>query len=283
MFFDLDRTLMEGSSAFQFGKAAYRHGLLSRRQLLADAWANLRFRLRGSTDGDTEALRDRISHELAGTRVIDLERLGVDVLAGVLPRIDRGMLQIAYAHQDEGRAVYIVTAAADELAQMLAHVLGFDGAIGTEFSTVVDGVYTGEPGGVFIYRSGKADAIKALATAHNFDLSMSYAYSDSESDMPMLEAVGHPVVVNPDAALLRTARERNWEVLRFDRLARRLKTAGALAGAGATGGAAAALLLTERGARLLARAASRRWLTPRRARPSRVRPRPSRRSSLRRP
>src|SRR3979490_451310 len=86
-FFDLDRTLMEGSSAFQFGRAAYKAGLMSRRQLLADAWANVRFRLRGSTDQDTHALRDRISASLAGTRVRDLERLGADVLAGVLPRI----------------------------------------------------------------------------------------------------------------------------------------------------------------------------------------------------
>ena len=87
VFFDLDRTLMEGSSAFQFGRAAYKAGLLSRRQLLSDAWANLRFRLRGSTDADTHALRERISQSLAGTRVRDLQRLGPDVLAGVLPRI----------------------------------------------------------------------------------------------------------------------------------------------------------------------------------------------------
>src|SRR2546423_12589938 len=84
-FFDLDRTLMAGSSAFQFGRAAYRAGLMGRRQLAADAWANLRFRLRGSNDEDTHALRNRISASLAGTRVLDLERLGADVLAGVLP------------------------------------------------------------------------------------------------------------------------------------------------------------------------------------------------------
>ena len=284
-FFDLDRTLMQGSSAFEFGKAAYRHGLLSRRQLLADAWANLLFRLRGSNDGDTEALRDRIAHALAGVRVVDLERLGVDVLGGILPRLDPGMLAIAHGHQDEGRPVYIVTAAADELAKMLAHVLGFDGAIGTEFSTVVDGVYTGEPGGAFIYRTGKAEAIRALAAEHGFDLDDSYAYSDSESDLPMLEVVGHAVVVNPDAALLSIARQRNWEVLRFDRLGRRLKTAGALAGASAAGGVAAALLLTERGSRLVSRA-SHAAAGGARSRQgggsSGVRPRRSRRSSSRR-
>lgn len=108
-FFDLDRTLMEGSSAFQFGRAAYRAGLLSRRQLVSDAWANVQFRLRGSTDEDTHALRDRISESLAGTRVRDLDRLGPDVLARILPRIYPQMLALAYEHQDAGRRVYIAS------------------------------------------------------------------------------------------------------------------------------------------------------------------------------
>ncbi len=163
VFFDLDRTLMEGSSAFQFGRAAYKAGLLSRRQLATDAWANVKFRLRGSTDTDTHALRDRISKSLEGTRVRDLERLGPSVLAGVLPRIYPQMLGLAYEHQDAGRRVYIVTAAAKELADTLARVLAFDGGIGSEFSEVVDGVYTGRPTGLFIYRSEKALAIEKLA------------------------------------------------------------------------------------------------------------------------
>ena len=236
-FFDLDRTLMQGSSAFQFGRAAYRAGLLGRRQLLADAWANVQFRLRGSTDADTHALRDRISRSLEGTRVRDLERLGADVLAGVLPRIYPQMLGVAHEHQDAGRRVYIVTEASQELAGMLAQVLAFDGAIGSRFSEVVDGVYTGRPGGLFIYRSGKARAIEELARREGLDLDECYAYSDSESDLPMLRVVGHPVAVNPDQQLCRIAREEGWAVLRFDRLGRRLKTALALAGAAAAGGA----------------------------------------------
>src|SRR5437763_15007822 len=162
-FFDLDRTLMEGSSAFQFGRAAYKAGLMSRRQLIADGWANLQFRLRGSTDEDTHALRDRISASLAGTRVVDLERLGADVLAGILPRVYPQMLALAHEHQDEGRRVYIVTAASNELAEMLAHVLALDGGIGSQFSQVRDGVFPGKPAGLFIYRAGKAQAIRALA------------------------------------------------------------------------------------------------------------------------
>src|ERR1700704_654574 len=107
-FFDLDRTLMEGSSAFQFGRAAYRAGLLSRRRLAADAGANLRFRLRGATDADPAALRDRIAESLKGVRERALERLGADVLAGILPRVYPQMLAVAYEHQDAGRRTYIV-------------------------------------------------------------------------------------------------------------------------------------------------------------------------------
>jgi HAD superfamily hydrolase (TIGR01490 family) len=235
-FFDLDKTLMQGSSAFQFGRAAYRAGLLGRRQLIADAVANVQFRLRGATDADSLALRERIAASLEGKRVVDLERLGANVLAGILPRLYPQMLALAHEHQDAGRRAYIVTAASQDLADILARVMSLDGGIGSQISEVVDGVYTGRPAGVFVYRSGKAAAIEQLAAREGIDLGASYAYSDSESDLPMLEAVGHPVAVNPDAALLRIARARGWDVLRFDRLGRRLKTAAALGAAAGAGG-----------------------------------------------
>jgi HAD superfamily hydrolase (TIGR01490 family) len=244
-FFDLDRTLMEGSSAFQFGRAAYKAGLLSRRQLIADGWANVRFRLRGSTDEDTHALRDRISASLAGTRVRDMERLGPDVLARILPRIYPQVLAAAYEHQDAGRRVYIATAASQGLASVLAQVLSLDGGIGSEFSAVRNGVFTGEPTGLFIYGAGKAHAIERLAAREGIDLSDSYAYSDSESDLPMLRLVGHPVAVNPDAELARVAREEGWQIFRFERLGRRLKAATAVAGAAAAGGLGSAALATR--------------------------------------
>jgi HAD superfamily hydrolase (TIGR01490 family) len=242
-FFDLDKTLMQGSSAFQFGRAAFKAGLMGRRQLLADGLANLQFRLRGATDADSLALRERIAASLEGVRVVDLERLGVEVLAGILPRVYPQMLEVAHRHQDAGRRAYIVTAASQELAEILATVMAFDGAIGSDISEIVDGVYTGQPTGLFIYRSGKAKAIEQLAARENLDLADSYAYSDSESDLPMLRAVGHPVAVNPDGVLAGIAREEGWEVLRFDRLARRLKTAAALGGAAAAGGVASAAIV----------------------------------------
>ncbi len=244
-FFDLDRTLMEGSSAFQFGRAAHKAGLINRRRLAADAWANVKFRLRGSTDADSHALRDRISRSLEGTRVRDLERLGADVLAGVLPRIYPSVLALAHDHQDAGRRVYIVTAASNELAEILAYVLRLDGGIGSQFSEVNDGVYTGRPTGLFVYGAGKAEAIERLADREGIDLAASYAYSDSSSDLPMLRVVGHPVAVNPDRELARVAREEGWGVLRFERLGRRLKTAVGLMGAAAAGGAGSAALVAR--------------------------------------
>jgi len=234
-FFDLDRTLMAGSSAFQFGRAAYKAGLVSRRALARDAWENLLFRLRGSTDAGTDALRERIGQLLEGVRVRDLQRLAPDVLAGVLPRLYPKMLAIAYEHQDAGRPIFICTAASQEMAELMAIVLTFDGAVGS-VSEVVDGHYTGRPGGPFTYREGKAEAIRDLAAREGIDLARSWAYSDSESDLPMLRAVGHPVAVNPDAELARVAREEAWEVLRFDRLGRRLRVGLAALGAAAVGG-----------------------------------------------
>jgi HAD superfamily hydrolase (TIGR01490 family) len=250
-FFDLDKTLIEGSSAFHFGRAAYKNGMMSRRQLAKDAWANIRFRLRGSNDADTDALRQRILDSLAGQRVIDLQRLGPDVLAGILPLLYRDVLREAYAHQDAGRRAYIVTAASQELAEVLAHVLVLDGGVGMR-AEVRDGVYTGRPAGPFTYREGKAEAIRQLAEEEGIDLSGSYAYSDSESDLPMLRAVGHPVVVNPDAALEKVARAEGWRIMRFDRLGPMLKIGGAtlaVALLGGGGGYAVARRRPRRGLR----------------------------------
>jgi len=235
-FFDLDRTLMAGSSGFHWARAARRAGLVSRRRLAADAWENVKFRLRGSTDAATDAVRERVGKMIAGQRVRDLGRLAPQVLAGVLPRLYPQMLQVAYEHQDAGRPVYICTAASQEMADLMAHVLDFDGAVGSR-SEIVDGHYTGRPGGPFAYREGKAQLMRELAAAEGIDLAASYAYSDSESDLPMLRAVGHPVAVNPDGPLARIAREEGWNVLRFETLGKRLKIGAAFVAFTAVGGA----------------------------------------------
>jgi HAD superfamily hydrolase (TIGR01490 family) len=233
-FFDLDRTLMAGSSGLHWARAARGAGLLTRRRMARYGWENVKFRLQGSTDSATDRVRREVGEMIAGQRVVDLQRLAPKVLAGVLPRLYPQMLEVAHAHQDEGRRVYICTAASQEMAEMLAHVLSFDGAVGAR-SEIADGRYTGRAAGPFTYREGKAQAVRQLAEAEGIDLAASYAYSDSESDLPMLRAVGHPVVVNPDAELLRVAREEGWEVMRFEQLGRRLKAASAVVAAALVG------------------------------------------------
>jgi HAD superfamily hydrolase (TIGR01490 family) len=193
--------------------------------------------MRGSTDTSMEAIKDRIFALLEGVRVRDMQRLAPDVLAGVLPRLYPKMLAIAYEHQDAGRPVFICTAASQEMAELMATVLTLDGAVGTMFEAV-DGHYTGRGGGPFNYREGKAQAIRELAEREDIDLAASWAYSDSESDLPMLRLVGHPVAVNPDAELARVARAEGWDVLRFERLGRRLRVGLAAAAVGGIGSVA---------------------------------------------
>jgi len=167
-----------------------------------------------------------VGEMIAGVQVRELQRLSPRVLAGVLPRLYPQMLARAYAHQDAGTPIYILTAASQEMADLLAHVLAFDGGLGSR-SEIVDGRYTGRPAGPFNYREGKVLSMRELAASEGIDLASSYAYSDSESDLPMLRVVGHPVVVNPDPDLRRIAAEEGWEVLHLDRLGRRLKVGAA--------------------------------------------------------
>jgi HAD superfamily hydrolase (TIGR01490 family) len=234
-FFDLDKTLMAGSSGIFFARAAYETGMITRTRLARDAYENLRFRLRGSTDDRADDVRKRVGEMIAGVAVRDLQRLSPRVLAGVLPRLYPQMLARAYAHQDAGVPVYILTAASQEMADLLAHVLAFDGGLGSR-SEIVDGRYTGRPAGPFNYREGKVVSMRELAEREAIDLDASFAYSDSESDLPMLRAVGQPVVVNPDAELRRIAVEEGWEVLRLDRLGQRLKVLAAVGAVAALGG-----------------------------------------------
>ncbi len=233
-FFDLDRTLVAGSSGIYWARAAVDAGIISRRQMARLVGANVKFRLRGSTDESTDAIRERLSELVAGRDAMELRRMMPEVLAGVLPRLYPQMLQIAYDHQDAGRKVYIATASSQIVAEMLSDVLGFDGGIGA-IPEIIDGRMTGRDSDVFPYREGKAQRITELAQREGIDLAASYGYSDSESDLPMLRLVGHAVAVNPDSELEAIAAEEGWDVMRFDQLGRKLLALGALALMGLVG------------------------------------------------
>ncbi len=206
----------------QFARIATRHGIVSRRQLMSWAVEHLRYRLRGTTDARTAEVL-RVARELiAGVPVRTIERMNPEVMAGILPRVYPQMLEEVYAHQDAGRATFIVSAAGNGVVEPLARVLGMDGGIGTRYEVDGDGAFTGRFDGPFVYGPGKVEAMEAFAAEHEIDLGQSYAYSDSLSDLPMLRAVGHPVAVNPDPALAEVAGEEGWELMRFERLGRRL-------------------------------------------------------------
>jgi HAD superfamily hydrolase (TIGR01490 family) len=221
-FFDLDKTLMAGSSGMQFARVATRHGIVSRRLLASWGVEHLRYRLRGTTDErTTEVLR--VARDLiSGVPARSLERMNPEVMAAILPRVYPQMLDEVYAHQDTGRATFIVSAAGNGVVEPLAAVLGMDGGIGTRYEVGEDGAFTGRFDGPFVYGPGKVEAMEAFAAEHGIDLAASYAYSDSISDLPMLRAVGHPVVVNPDPPLAEIAREEGWQTMRFEQLGRRL-------------------------------------------------------------
>ena len=213
-FFDLDRTLISGSSAFVFAAAARRAGLLGTRQLARDGMSALTFKLRGASDDKSAAVRDRILGAVTGMRQDDLVALNAEVLPRLLDKIRPEARRLLDLHRHAGRATYIVSASPVEIVEPLATTLGMTAGIGTR-SVVADGVYTGELAGPFCYGSGKVEAIEQVARWEGLDLAQCYAYSDSASDLPMLEAVGHPVAVNPDGTLERHARRRGWPVVHF--------------------------------------------------------------------
>src|SRR5919106_4536487 len=238
-FFDLDKTLMAGSSGMVFARVANRKGFVPRGQLARWGWDHLRYRLRGSSDEQTNAVVDVAKRIFAEIPERDVERMAPAVLAGILPRIYPQMLDEVHRHQDDGHPTFIVSAAGNDLVKALAAVLGMEGGIGTSWGVGPDGKYTGEMDGPFVYGNGKVEAMQRFAAKHDIDMDESWAYSDSVSDLPMLRAVGHAVVVNPDADLLEIARQEEWQVMRFEKLGRKLAIAGATAFAAAAGGLAA--------------------------------------------
>ncbi len=219
----------------QFAKAARERGLISRAQIFRWGRDHIRYRIKGATDDETSEILKVARETLSGVAYLEISRMWPEVLAGILPRIYPEVLSEVHRHQDEGRLTYIVSAAGSDMVESLAQVLGMDGGIGTKY-VVENGAYTGGLDGPFVYGRGKVVAIENLGKEIELDLEGSWAYSDSASDLPMMELVGNAVAVNPDAPLLEKARLEGWKVMRFDRLGRNLAIGGTVAGALLVGG-----------------------------------------------
>jgi HAD superfamily hydrolase (TIGR01490 family) len=213
-FFDLDRTLIKRSSVLALAGTFRRRGLISRVDLVKSAFWQVLFVLRGASAERVRSAAEEGMKMLNGFSVEELQHLVGDAMETVLrPLVYEEPLRLVETHRARGERVYIVSATLQEIVQHIADDLGFDGAIGSTCE-IVDGVYTGRTLRA-AHGVGKAEALRALAATEGFDLAESTAYSDSYSDVPFLEAVGHPVAANPDRKLRRIAAERGWPVVDF--------------------------------------------------------------------
>ena len=213
-FFDLDRTLLRRSSVLALAPSFREYGVISRWQLAKSALWQLLFVLRGASAEAVRAAAEDGMTLLRGFTVEQMTRLVGDAMEPVLrPLVYAEPLHLVQQHRERGECVYVVSATLQEIVEHIAEDLGFDGAIGSTCE-VVDGVYTGKSLRA-AHGRGKAEALRELAAEKGFELASCTAYSDSHTDLPFLEAVGHPVAVNPDRALRRTEADRGWPILEF--------------------------------------------------------------------
>ena len=215
-FFDVDKTLLPGSSLYLLARGMYKRGYYTWRDIAGFALAQLTFRVTGAEGRrGMEAARESALAFIEGKSQSDILQLGHDIVVEVIgPRIYPGMRRVIDLHHAEGDKTYLVTAAPRELAERMAAYLGMDGGLGTE-AELVDGRYTGRLLGPVLHGPAKLDAVTKLAAEQGIDLRDCSAYSDSLNDRPMLEGVGHPVAVNPDRQLRELARQRGWPVQDF--------------------------------------------------------------------
>lgn len=238
VFFDLDRTIIEGSSISQFGIAAWRAGIIDIRHMGTELIRGLLFDWIGESEGVADETLPKILATIKGKHRSEMMELRGPLVAKMLEEARPETLRLLGLHARMGRDCYVVSASAIEIVEKLAEELGFTGAIATE-AEVVDGVYTGRLVEPFRHGAEKARAIAELAAQNNYDLTLSFAYGDSHHDLPMLELVGIPIAVNPDSKLAEIAYERGWPVVQFAKphhvAVRRLRTGTALGVAFAAG------------------------------------------------
>ena len=213
-FFDLDKTIIATSSAFAFGREFMHNGLITTSEALQMSLARATYMIAGQSSEQMDTTRDQLASLVAGWSVEQVREIASETMHNVVtPAIYAEARELIAFHRNAGHDVIIISASASHLVDLIAEELGIDQVVATELE-VADGRFTGE---ILFYCKGaaKADAITALAEKSHYDLSASYAYSDSATDIPMLEAVGNPVAVNPDRAMKKTALENGWEIRTF--------------------------------------------------------------------
>jgi HAD superfamily hydrolase (TIGR01490 family) len=215
-FFDLDKTVIAKAAMLAFGPSLQKAGLLNRWLVARALWGQIVFRYLGADEGRMQKMRETALRICVGWDQDRISALVDDALTEVIdPLVYAEAIELMESHRDAGRRVYIVSASPEEIVLPLARHLGVDDAIATKARIDTEGRYTGE---VEFYSAGphKVEAIEREADRFDLDLAASFAYSDSITDLPMLECVGHPVAVNPDKALLKAAVDRGWEIRVFE-------------------------------------------------------------------
>jgi HAD superfamily hydrolase (TIGR01490 family) len=216
-FFDLDKTVIAKSSALAFGRPLRKAGMLGRRMMLKAGIGQLFYSLFGADHEQMERVRQAMLELTKGWQRDEIEDLVEEALEDVVsPLVYAEALFLIDDHLRQGRRVFIISASPEEIVRPLAHYIGVDEVIATRATTDADGRYTGELD-FYAYGADKATEVQRLAGSDGLDLSASYAYSDSATDLPLLEVVGHPTAVNPDKELRKIAEERDWPTLEFNR------------------------------------------------------------------
>jgi HAD superfamily hydrolase (TIGR01490 family) len=231
-FFDLDRTLIPGSSLFLLARAAYERDMFRVRDILRFAWGQAKFQLKGEDPRGMEMSRNSTLDFVTGKSQDELLQMGREIVEErIIPRVYEDIVRVIQMHQERGDLTFLVTAAPIELAETISLELGMTGAIATVSEVDAAGYYTGRLSGEVMHGPAKAKAVAEVAAEHGIDLVECAAYSDSINDLPLLEAVGDPHAVNPEHELKRVARLRGWHIHEL-RTRRRALLVGVPAGLG---------------------------------------------------
>ena len=219
-FFDLDKTVIAKASMVAFGRPLYREGLISKRVLLRALYGQLIYMHLGADEQKLERMRDSVLALTKGWEQAKVRSIVEEALEEVVePIVYDEALDLINEHRAAGRLVFIVSASPEEIVAPLSRYLGVDAYLATRSTIDEHGRYAGTTE-FYCYGPNKAEAMRSIAIEKGIDLARSYAYSDSATDLPMLECVGHPVAVNADRELARAAQEQQWEVRTFARRVR---------------------------------------------------------------